>query len=193
MPALKPSLNATHKVLPCVHIPDLLIVILVRISPTSSSATDSTRLSCRRILLHSITSIHPVAIHIDGRAQRIDLRIKVSRADLALQTSLASLPVEFDDDARVVVAEKTLECCAEGLASLGTGGFTGGGFALALGDGQCQDPRRCGRGSASIPFCDMLGSWAIEGEVEVLTVLIASECTIRSLRSVIELFRRPLQ
>jgi hypothetical protein len=62
-----------------------------------------------------VTRIDPVGIHVDGRAEVVDVGLEGLAADLTLQVADTGLLFDGDADGLFVVAEEALECRREFL------------------------------------------------------------------------------
>jgi hypothetical protein len=67
------------------------------------------------LLRNRITGIDPIRVHVDGRAEVIDVGLEGLPADFALEVADARLFLDGDADGLFVVAEEALEGCWEFL------------------------------------------------------------------------------
>ena len=88
----------------------VVILIMRRRHPAHAvAASRHFSISLGGFLCDSVTGIDPVGIHVDGRAEIVDVGLECLAAHLALEIADTRLLLDGDADRLLVVAEETLE------------------------------------------------------------------------------------
>jgi hypothetical protein len=92
----------------------IILVLPRRLHPSHPIITPRhRRLARRRLLRNSVARIDPVGVHINRRAEVVDVCLEGLTADFALQVADAGFLFNADGDGVLVVAEEALEGAGE--------------------------------------------------------------------------------
>jgi hypothetical protein len=99
--------------------PPIVIVLLSILrrwhAPHAVRAPGRLSIALGSLLRNSIARIDPVGVHVDWRAEVVDVGLEGLAADFALEVADARLLLDGDADGLFVVAEEALEGCWEFL------------------------------------------------------------------------------
>jgi hypothetical protein len=93
----------------------LLSILRRRHAPHAVRAPRGLCIALGGLLRNRITGIDPIRVHVDGRAEVVDVCLEGLAADFALEVADARLLLDGDADGLFVVAEEALEGCWEFL------------------------------------------------------------------------------